>query len=129
MRRNLCMEEKKEITEEFIRNEANTELDAIHPRFMEAQDAQVVREYEMRNYYYCEPCQLFFAPTFRALKAHFNGDMVEHRPYASCIYCQGSVFEYRLNNERKLHHNCSDYKREEDETSSEVPETVGVAQN
>lgn len=105
------MEESKETTEEFIKNEAKTELDAIHPRFMEPQDAQIIREYEIRHHYYCDECKLFFANSLEALKIHFDGEMVQHKPYASCFYCHGSVFEYKFNNKRQLYHDCRNYKK------------------
>ena len=105
--------EAKEVTEEFIKNELNTELDAIHPRFLEPQDAAVIREYQVQHDYYCDECRQFFAPTVEALKVHFSGDMVDHKPYASCVYCEGTVFQYKFNNERKLYHNCRDYRKKE----------------
>ncbi|EFA08702.1 hypothetical protein TcasGA2_TC006373 [Tribolium castaneum] len=111
------MENPKETTEKFIKNEAYTELDAIHPRFMEPQDAQVVRDYEIQHHFYCDECKLFFAPTFRALKTHFDGEMVRHKPYASCFYCQGSVFEYKFKNERKLFHDCKHHRKKDEDTS------------
>ncbi|RZB39349.1 hypothetical protein BDFB_005094 [Asbolus verrucosus] len=79
---------------------------------MEPQNAEVIREYEIKNHYYCDLCKLFFAPTVRGLKFHFSGDMVQHKPYASCFYCQGDVYEYKINNQRKFYHNCQDFRKD-----------------
>lgn len=107
----------KEITEKCNKSASeDTELDAIHPRFLEAQDPEEIRQYEIYNHYFCEECDLFIAPTYKGLKIHFNGEMVQHKPYASCFYCRGVVFQYRFRRQRQVYHNCRDNRNSKKKT-------------
>ncbi|ENN76536.1 hypothetical protein D910_08324 [Dendroctonus ponderosae] len=95
----------KEINETFITAECITEFDAVHPRF-QPEDEAVALRYQQEHYYFCQQCNLFFAPTVTGLKVHFKGDMVKHKTCGSCFYCQGPVYEYSINSERKVYHSC-----------------------
>lgn len=95
-----------EMVEEFIMKESKTEFDAVHPRFVKPENLERVRRFQMENDYFCEQCRLFFAPTVEALKLHFKGDIVQHRPYGSCFYCKGAVYQYKFNQESLLYHKC-----------------------
>lgn len=95
-----------EIVQEFIVKESHTEFDAAHPRFVKPEELEVVRKFQTEHDFYCEQCDLFFAPTMLAVKLHFKGDMVEHRPYGKCFYCKGPVYQYKMNQESHLYHKC-----------------------
>lgn len=96
---------QKENTEEFIAKESRTEFDAVHPRFVRPEETQV-REFQREHDYFCEPCNLFLAPTIQALKYHFKKGRVTHQPRGSCFYCKGPVYEYKLNDDSLLYHIC-----------------------
>lgn len=104
----FVMENSKEVVEEeFVRRETVTESDAVHPRFIK-EDPEEIREYELHNYYFCQQCNIFFAPTVQGLKTHFKGDIVRHEAIGSCFYCKGKVYEYSLDNKLRVYHNCKD---------------------
>ncbi|CAH0564181.1 unnamed protein product [Brassicogethes aeneus] len=93
-------------TEDFLKKEAYSEFDAAHPRFIKQNEEDVLK-FQTENHYYCKQCKFFFAPTVLGLKTHFKGDVVKHAPYEkNCVYCEGSVYEYYLNNVRQYYHNC-----------------------
>lgn len=94
-----------EINETFIKKEARTEFDAIHPRF-KPEDEVVALKYQKENYFHCQQCNTFFAPTVTALNTHFKGDIVKHKPCSSCFYCRGEVYEYTINNQHRIYHTC-----------------------
>lgn len=91
---------------EFILRECRTEFDAAHPRFVDPDEAEEVK-FQTEHDFYCEACRLFFAPTVEALKVHFKGDLVEHKPYGVCLYCKGHVYSYKLNERVCLYHICT----------------------
>ncbi|KAL1497747.1 hypothetical protein ABEB36_008653 [Hypothenemus hampei] len=92
---NVTLIMDKEINENFIKKEANTEFDAIHPRF-QPEDEEVALKYQQQNYYFCGQCNIFFAPTVRGLNIHFKGDMVKHSSCGSCFYCHGELCENNI---------------------------------
>lgn len=86
---------------------SHTEYDAVHPRFQKPNEAADVA-YEEKNHYYCEQCKMFFAPTDDGLKMHFQKEIKTHRPYKDpCVYCNGKVYEYVINGESRVFHNCA----------------------
>ncbi|KAK4874291.1 hypothetical protein RN001_013651 [Aquatica leii] len=93
--------------DERCKKSSRTEFDAIHPRFR-TEDPEQVKEFQITNDYYCEQCQLYFAPDVDGLKTHFKEDMVHHRPVGSCFYCQGPVYAYSFNTRTQIHHSCKD---------------------
>lgn len=99
-------DDEKDIVKEFILKESHTEFDAAHPRFVKPEELEAVQLFQREHDFYCEQCEIFFAPTIEALKLHFKGDLVEHRPYGRCFYCKGAVYQYKVNQESQLYHKC-----------------------
>lgn len=95
-----------EVVQEFILKESRTEFDAAHPRFVKPEELEVVQKFQTEHDFYCEQCEMFFAPTVVALNLHFRSDIAEHRPYGRCFYCKGPVYEYKVNRETQLYHKC-----------------------
>nr|CAH7752699.1 unnamed protein product [Callosobruchus chinensis] len=92
---------------EYTRIETASESDAVHSRFC-PEDPETVQKYEKENYYYCPQCKLYFAPSYQGLYMHFTHPIVRHDSCGSCLYCKGSVYEYHLNIELRIYHNCKD---------------------
>lgn len=103
--------ENSEVSEELVSRKTLTESDAVHPRFIR-QSSEEIREYELHNYYFCKQCNLFFAPSVNGLNMHFKADRVKHEAIGSCFYCKGRVYEYTLNNEPRVYHNCRDIDKD-----------------
>ncbi|CAG9856453.1 unnamed protein product [Phyllotreta striolata] len=82
-----------------------SEFDAVHPRFVKENPEDVVK-YEQEHYYYCEQCRMYFAPTFEALRVHFDKEIITHEPIGSCFYCKGNVFGYKKSGQLRAYHNC-----------------------
>lgn len=101
------MERDKRHEKDKINENHQSELDAVHNRFVKPPDSKVLLEYQYNNHYYCEKCKLFFAPTVLGLKTHFKEDMTKHDSYGPCFYCEGKVFVYKLRNEKRFYHNCA----------------------
>uniref|UniRef100_A0A1Y1KXN6 Uncharacterized protein n=1 Tax=Photinus pyralis TaxID=7054 RepID=A0A1Y1KXN6_PHOPY len=103
-----CSQEERipEALENVVGRANRTEFDAVHRRFTEPKDPKLIREYQVANDYYCDQCRLFFAPDVVGLRTHFKEDMVRHRPVGNCFYCNGPVYAYYYNNNRRIHHNC-----------------------
>lgn len=80
--------------------------DAVHPRFANKQDSEEINKFQIENDYFCIQCKLFFSPTPEGLRIHFDGIIVEHKPFGTCFYCNGNVFEYRFKNNREFYHDC-----------------------
>lgn len=99
-------QKQAQLTQEFLKKESRSEFDAVHPRFVKPEDLEAVRRFQTENDFFCDQCQLFFAPTVEALKLHFKGDVVEHSAYGRCFYCKGPVYEYKVNQESQLYHKC-----------------------
>lgn len=107
------MENLQKITRKLIVKEAVTESDAVHPRFVE-ETREHIAKFEKENYYYCKQCNLFFASTYNGLKTHFTDEITTHQATGSCFYCKGKVYEYSLNRNYFVYHNCRDSKPHED---------------
>lgn len=103
---NAKEQNQNHVVQEFILKESQTEFDAAHPRFVKPEELEAVQKFQTEHDFYCEQCQMFFAPDVEALKLHFKGDIVVHRAYGKCFYCRGSVFEYKVNQESHLYHKC-----------------------
>lgn len=84
-----------------------TEADAVHPRFKN-ETPEETKAYQKTNYYFCKQCQLYFAPTVLGLKNHFTKQIITHTACGTCIYCKGNVYEYYLNENSCVFHNCRD---------------------
>lgn len=96
---------QKQTVEDFPSKESRTEFDAVHPRFAKPEEVEV-RQYQTEHDYFCEQCDMFFAPTVRALKYHFKSGRISHTSCGSCFYCKGPVYEYGQNNVGRLYHIC-----------------------
>lgn len=90
-----------------IKKVSQTESDAVHPRFKVETPAEIL-SYEKANYYYCNQCKLYFAPTVLGLETHFTKEIVKHNYFGICLYCKGKVYEYYLNESQLVFHNCKD---------------------
>lgn len=103
-------DESKKIVQEFIKKEAITEFDAVHPRFL-PENEECAKKYQAEHYFFCAQCNLYMAPTVHALKVHFLEHNIDHKRYGSCMYCKEAVYEYTLNGERQIFHICGTEKR------------------
>lgn len=103
------MAQKNHTEEEFIKRE-RIEYDAVHPRFAEPRSQEAIEEFQIAHDFYCDQCKLFFAPSVDGLNFHFKEHNIKHVPVDRCFYCNGNVFTYSFNKERKLYHNCKDNK-------------------
>lgn len=92
------------------RKVSKTEFDAVHPRFKN-ETKEEMSKYEKTNYYFCEQCKLYFAPTVLGLETHFTKEIITHNSFGVCFYCKGSVYQYLLNGTSLIFHNCKDSNR------------------
>lgn len=90
-----------------LEKNAYSDIDAVHPRFKH-ETVEEVTIYEKENYYYCQQCRLYFAPTSIALFTHFTNEIKVHKSCGVCLYCKGKVFEYYQNETSFIFHNCRD---------------------
>lgn len=98
---------KDNIRKRIRRISGNTESDAVHPRFNTNTDIET-EEYQKEHHYFCTICRAYFAPTTLALHEHFRPGRIIHEPIASCVYCQGPVYNYSINEQRRFYHDCKE---------------------
>lgn len=92
--------------DDFMKKSKCDVSDAVHPRFASKKEPEEVNKYQVENDYFCIQCKEFFYPSVEGLKIHFDGAIVEHKPFGDCFYCSGKVYEYRFRNNREFFHDC-----------------------